>query len=223
MEDFAAYAEAVFRALRGRVRWWVTMNEPWSFCVVGLVMGKHAPGKKDVVRLGPTQPGKGLAWTGTAAPEILEGAYGKELQGGPILGWSADRASTQAVVTLLKASHMGPCAEQASTILRRAVCARPFSASSRCGPLPMATGLLPHARWLWLQGAAWRCIHHVLLAHGAAVQRFRAIFPPGSPEKISMVINSDWFEPRTQTTQDVVRAPPPGALWPTLPCSLYVI
>jgi len=43
--------------------------------------------------------------------------------------------------------------------------------------------------------------HHVLLAHAAAVQRFRQTMPAG---KIGIVANSDFFEPLTNSAADKV-------------------
>lgn len=40
---FAEYAEAVSKALAGRVGYWLTFNEPQMFCGLGLVAGVHAP------------------------------------------------------------------------------------------------------------------------------------------------------------------------------------
>lgn len=48
---------------------------------------------------------------------------------------------------------------------------------------------------------AWNCAYHVLLAHAAAVQRFRTLVPGG---RISMNINSDWSEPLTPSAADRV-------------------
>jgi beta-glucosidase len=41
---FASYAEAVARVLGDRVRFWMTMNEPSVFTVLGHLFGIHAPG-----------------------------------------------------------------------------------------------------------------------------------------------------------------------------------
>ncbi|KAL0039349.1 hypothetical protein WJX79_004246 [Trebouxia sp. C0005] len=49
----------------------------------------------------------------------------------------------------------------------------------------------------------WRVGHHVLLAHAAAVQRFRHALPDG---KIGIVANSDFFEPLTNSAADKAAA-----------------
>lgn len=45
---FARYADACFAAYGGRVRHWVTINEPWIIGVLGHLPGLHAPGEKDL-------------------------------------------------------------------------------------------------------------------------------------------------------------------------------
>ena len=47
---FAEYASAVFDALRDRVRWWITLNEPWCSAFLGYATGVHAPGVRDPAR-----------------------------------------------------------------------------------------------------------------------------------------------------------------------------
>ncbi|WP_045223735.1 GH1 family beta-glucosidase [Methyloterricola oryzae] len=42
---FADYAQTLYRALEGRVRYWTTLNEPWVVVHEGYVKGTHAPGK----------------------------------------------------------------------------------------------------------------------------------------------------------------------------------
>jgi beta-glucosidase len=47
-ERFAEYAATCFRAYGDRVRWWVTINEPWIVGVLGYQLGIHAPGVRDL-------------------------------------------------------------------------------------------------------------------------------------------------------------------------------
>jgi len=44
---FADYADQISRALGGRVRGWMTLNEPWVSAYVGHAEGRHAPGLRD--------------------------------------------------------------------------------------------------------------------------------------------------------------------------------
>lgn len=43
--DFSAYAEVCFLAFGDRVKHWITLNEPWSFCTLGYDLGVFAPGR----------------------------------------------------------------------------------------------------------------------------------------------------------------------------------
>jgi beta-glucosidase len=45
-ERFAEYAAAAFDAYGDRVRWWLTINEPWIIGLLGYLHGLHAPGYK---------------------------------------------------------------------------------------------------------------------------------------------------------------------------------
>jgi beta-glucosidase len=49
-ERFAEYAEACFDAYGDRVRFWLTINEPWIVGLLGFLLGLHAPGISDDVR-----------------------------------------------------------------------------------------------------------------------------------------------------------------------------
>jgi beta-glucosidase len=44
---FADYAAQVARRLGDRVRWWMTINEPWSVAVQGYLLGRHPPYRQD--------------------------------------------------------------------------------------------------------------------------------------------------------------------------------
>ncbi len=48
-ERFAEYAAACFEAYGDRVRYWLTINEPWIIGLLGYLHGLHAPGVKDDV------------------------------------------------------------------------------------------------------------------------------------------------------------------------------
>ncbi|MBW3612399.1 MAG: beta-glucosidase [Chloroflexi bacterium] len=47
VERFADYARLCAEALRDRVEWWITHNEPWIISALGYRLGIHAPGVKD--------------------------------------------------------------------------------------------------------------------------------------------------------------------------------
>jgi beta-glucosidase len=46
VERFAEYAAVCFDAYGDRVRWWLTINEPWIVGLLGYLHGLHAPGYK---------------------------------------------------------------------------------------------------------------------------------------------------------------------------------
>jgi beta-glucosidase len=50
VERFAEYARTCFDTYGDRVRWWLTVNEPWIIGLLGYLHGLHAPGVKDDVR-----------------------------------------------------------------------------------------------------------------------------------------------------------------------------
>lgn len=45
VEDFRDYAELCFREFGGKVKHWITLNEPWSYSAEGYAMGVLAPGR----------------------------------------------------------------------------------------------------------------------------------------------------------------------------------
>lgn len=47
VDAFVRYAEVVVARLGGRVKHWITHNEPWCIAMLGHMNGEHAPGHKD--------------------------------------------------------------------------------------------------------------------------------------------------------------------------------
>ncbi len=47
-QAFAEYTEVVVRRLGDRVKYWITLNEPWVSAVLGHFTGEHAPGERDL-------------------------------------------------------------------------------------------------------------------------------------------------------------------------------
>ena len=45
VDDFAAYADLAFREFGGKVKFWSTFNEPYTFAFCGYAHGIHAPGR----------------------------------------------------------------------------------------------------------------------------------------------------------------------------------
>ena len=50
VERFAEFATTCYEAFGDRVRWWLTINEPWIVGLLGYLHGLHAPGYRDDVR-----------------------------------------------------------------------------------------------------------------------------------------------------------------------------
>lgn len=45
VDDFVEYASTCFAAFGDRVKFWITINEPWCAAVLGYASGEHAPGR----------------------------------------------------------------------------------------------------------------------------------------------------------------------------------
>ena len=45
---FSEYVEVVVKKLSDRVKYWITLNEPFTVIALGYLMGNHAPGYKSV-------------------------------------------------------------------------------------------------------------------------------------------------------------------------------
>ncbi|MFX3633099.1 MAG: GH1 family beta-glucosidase [Candidatus Pristimantibacillus sp.] len=48
IDAFVKYAETVFIRLNGKVKKWITLNEPWCISILSNYIGAHAPGKQDL-------------------------------------------------------------------------------------------------------------------------------------------------------------------------------
>ncbi|KAK4480868.1 hypothetical protein RD792_011720 [Penstemon davidsonii] len=53
-DDFREYAEVCFWEFGDRVKYWTTLNEPWTYTVMGYVTGTFPPGDHDDLLLGQT-------------------------------------------------------------------------------------------------------------------------------------------------------------------------
>ncbi|XP_051131801.1 raucaffricine-O-beta-D-glucosidase-like isoform X2 [Andrographis paniculata] len=45
VDDFREFAELCFWEFGDRIKSWITINEPWSYCINGYVRGTHPPGR----------------------------------------------------------------------------------------------------------------------------------------------------------------------------------
>lgn len=48
IDAFVSYSEAVFAKLNGKVKHWITLNEPWCISILSNYIGEHAPGKQNL-------------------------------------------------------------------------------------------------------------------------------------------------------------------------------
>jgi len=48
IDAFVTYSETVFNRLNGKVKKWLTLNEPWCISILSNFIGAHAPGKQDM-------------------------------------------------------------------------------------------------------------------------------------------------------------------------------
>lgn len=48
IDAFVKYAEIIFREFSGKIKFWLTFNEPWCIAFLSNLEGKHAPGKQDL-------------------------------------------------------------------------------------------------------------------------------------------------------------------------------
>jgi beta-glucosidase len=95
VDRFAEYAKTCFDAYGDRVRWWVTINEPWIVGLLGYRLGLHAPGAHDVrqeVRVFHHL----LLAHGRAARELNGGRAGIAFALAPHYPWSDDAADVAA-------------------------------------------------------------------------------------------------------------------------------
>lgn len=81
---FADYARIVFRRLGDRVKWWITLNEPWCCSVFGYGSQLHAPGvpSKDASKI--YLAGHNMLNAHAAAVEVFRGELGLHRSGGKV-------------------------------------------------------------------------------------------------------------------------------------------
>ncbi|XP_051152391.1 beta-glucosidase 24-like [Andrographis paniculata] len=129
VDDFAEYVEVCFAEFGDRVKFWVTINEPWSYAINGYYMVASPP------------------------PSVAR--------------------------TLAKSKYD----------------LRPLSHRSMPGQLVAPTN--DAGTWPYLVG------YHLLLAHARAVQVYRRLFQAVQGGKIGITNMTTWFEPFTDTQDDI--------------------
>lgn len=48
IDAFVQYAELMFKEFSGKIKFWITLNEPWCISFLSNYIGAHAPGNKDL-------------------------------------------------------------------------------------------------------------------------------------------------------------------------------
>ncbi|MBM7603967.1 beta-glucosidase [Metabacillus crassostreae] len=48
IDAFASYAETMFNEFEGKIKYWITLNEPWCISFLSNYIGAHAPGNTDL-------------------------------------------------------------------------------------------------------------------------------------------------------------------------------
>ncbi|MDC3417021.1 GH1 family beta-glucosidase [Aquibacillus salsiterrae] len=48
IDAFVNYAEVMFKEFSGKIKYWITLNEPWCISFLSNYIGVHAPGNKDL-------------------------------------------------------------------------------------------------------------------------------------------------------------------------------
>jgi beta-galactosidase len=81
VEQFVRYADCCFDRYGGRVKNWITINEPWCSAVLGHGFGTHAPGRKSDTE--PWQVGHHLLLAHARTTDLYRTTY-QPVQGGQI-------------------------------------------------------------------------------------------------------------------------------------------
>ena len=100
---FAEYAGQMATAFGDRVRYWTTLNEPWTFCWSGHASGEDAPGMADGVKGGLCASHHALLAHGLAVPVIRAAA--KEASVGIVLDLNVAEPASAAPEDVAAARH----------------------------------------------------------------------------------------------------------------------
>ncbi|XP_042490798.1 beta-glucosidase 12-like [Macadamia integrifolia] len=75
INDFKDYAEACYEAFGDEVKYWITLNEPWTFTTGGYVKGTFPPGKTDNAGADPYKVAHNLLLAHSVAVKIYRDKY----------------------------------------------------------------------------------------------------------------------------------------------------
>jgi beta-galactosidase len=82
-DEFAAYARVCFEQFGDRVKWWITLNEPFCSAVLGYAVGEHAPGMTNAPGVSPYLAAHNLLRAHAKAVRVYREEFGVQ-QGGKI-------------------------------------------------------------------------------------------------------------------------------------------
>ncbi|GMH42845.1 hypothetical protein BSKO_10764 [Bryopsis sp. KO-2023] len=80
---FAAYARLCFQHFGDRVKWWITLNEPWCSALLGYGTGEHAPGRTCAPAVEPYLAAHSLLLAHAKAVQVYKKEF-QETQAGKI-------------------------------------------------------------------------------------------------------------------------------------------
>ncbi|KAM7461384.1 hypothetical protein LguiA_029505 [Lonicera macranthoides] len=186
--DFCDYAELCFWEFGDRVKNWITLNEPWSFCVGGYVVGNLPPGRGIVPK--PAEKLLMSAPIETKSISLLSGNhYANQLQIQNIFPYgrysSWDEDIYPMVSTLSSNNRMYSTRSSNDPVI---------SFRSYDGPTEDAR------KYGDPRVEPYKVAHNQLLAHAAAVHLYKDNYQGSQQGKIGISLVSEWFVPLDATS-----------------------
>jgi len=94
VDAFADYAELMFKEFNGKIKKWITINEPWCVSFLSNYIGAHAPGYQNL-QLATTISHHLLLAHGKAVSRFRDGGYEGEIGYAPNTEWNEPFSSKQ--------------------------------------------------------------------------------------------------------------------------------
>ncbi|KAM7465422.1 hypothetical protein LguiB_012984 [Lonicera macranthoides] len=206
--DFCDYAELCFWEFGDRVKNWITLNEPWSFCVGGYVVGNLPPGRGIVPK--PAEKLLMSAPIETKSISLLSGNhYANQLQIQNIFPYgrysSWDEDIYPMVSTLSSRGGHGSVTEPTWSVYNRTdmvgfmkikTATEPPSSNDPVISFRSYDGPTEDARKYGdPRVEPYKVAHNQLLAHAAAVHLYKDNYQGSQQGKIGISLVSEWFVP----------------------------
>lgn len=80
-EEFEVYARVCFQSFGDRVKWWITLNEPWCSSFMSYTVGEHAPGKRNTPEVDVYVAGHNLLLAHAKAVQVYRHEFQEKQQG----------------------------------------------------------------------------------------------------------------------------------------------